>query len=738
MIQKIQRFVLPLLFGAAIMASVIYCFRSADVTKLTLVALLYETGLFILFDRINNMRLKKLRGLVYVVLFIIVEITAITLISQADTPVSFSKWFYGSESTETYSSDYFTGLMLGGGFFFISVLYYFTQIIYRSLGTLLLIMFSFAIYAKRLDTMPLKYLIPILVLYLSVMVHNRQMAVSEKVTVVPGKSYYTSVLLFTASVICITLVVPKPNIKSKQERDARFLNIIDTGQVDEITSDVITNVSERQHGGEQDETVLFTVQTDEAICYLKRQSFLSYRGDKWYYNLYNNDNESQHTYVWKNSKFVLDNTSFSSVINVLESYFTEFKDSGYGDKLEILNEYKNNLNIRKSMTVNFTNSDYRFNALSLPNKTNSVTINGKENFSEIGEVTINGEWNVLNNNRVRSALVEYDDEAEYEKLIERLKLTTEEYDAIINYAYKNYRYRNPQITSIRSERNNAELYHNGEYDEYDSKLKQLAVEITKGYTSDYDKATALEKYFEEEGFVYDLSYIPDDISIEYFVFESKRGICSDYATAMTLMARSVGLKARYCTGYAAYERNGDGLIVRAKNAHAFVEVYVGGCGWMTFDPTVSDFMYLGNDDNDTETKTDTTEIKLIIIIITTSLVVSFVLICAFRRKISECLFRIKLRFKDNNIFTVMIYNRIVKLVSRKLSLNLSAMTSSEVSELVSKEIELDISRITQVFEKTYYGKVDVSDEEKAELYDIYRSHYKTLKKRDKLLKLVEE
>ena len=100
----------------------------------------------------------------------------------------------------------------------------------------------------------------------------------------------------------------------------------------------------------------------------------------------------------------------------------------------------------------------------------------------------------------------------------------------------------------------------------------------------------LENYFTENGFRYSLEYVPEDNSIDYFVFESKTGYCAGYATAMTLMARSVGLPARYVEGFAAFEKSPEGsYVIRDGYAHAFVEIYIPGAGWMTFDPTVADY-----------------------------------------------------------------------------------------------------------------------------------------------------
>lgn len=78
----------------------------------------------------------------------------------------------------------------------------------------------------------------------------------------------------------------------------------------------------------------------------------------------------------------------------------------------------------------------------------------------------------------------------------------------------------------------------------------------------------------------------DDPVME-FLTESKRGHCSLYASAMTLMLRELGIPARYCTGFAVYPFNSglNTVVLQEKNLHAWVEVYLGELGWITFDPT---------------------------------------------------------------------------------------------------------------------------------------------------------
>jgi transglutaminase-like putative cysteine protease len=64
---------------------------------------------------------------------------------------------------------------------------------------------------------------------------------------------------------------------------------------------------------------------------------------------------------------------------------------------------------------------------------------------------------------------------------------------------------------------------------------------------------------------------------------------------MTVLARSAGLPARYCTGYAmlrASENSDSSFIASNKTAHAWTDIYFEGIGWVTFDPSDWDFSEL--------------------------------------------------------------------------------------------------------------------------------------------------
>lgn len=80
-----------------------------------------------------------------------------------------------------------------------------------------------------------------------------------------------------------------------------------------------------------------------------------------------------------------------------------------------------------------------------------------------------------------------------------------------------------------------------------------------------------------------------DNSIDAFLFDTQAGFCGHYAGALTFLLRSAGVPARIVTGYQGGEWNSDEqyLSVRQYDAHAWVEYWLQGRGWVRVDPTAA-------------------------------------------------------------------------------------------------------------------------------------------------------
>jgi transglutaminase-like putative cysteine protease len=122
----------------------------------------------------------------------------------------------------------------------------------------------------------------------------------------------------------------------------------------------------------------------------------------------------------------------------------------------------------------------------------------------------------------------------------------------------------------------------------DPRIKQLAEQITAGATTEYDKAARIELYLKSHyRYTLDLTGPRTADPLAYFLFTRRAGHCEYFAAAMTVMLRDLGVPARYVGGFLPGEYNdvGGDWIIRASDAHTWVEVYFPGSGWITFDPT---------------------------------------------------------------------------------------------------------------------------------------------------------
>ncbi len=122
----------------------------------------------------------------------------------------------------------------------------------------------------------------------------------------------------------------------------------------------------------------------------------------------------------------------------------------------------------------------------------------------------------------------------------------------------------------------------------DARIPALARQIVGRATNPYDQARAVESYLRSHyNYTLDLSTTPPADPLANFLFQRRAGHCEYFATAMTVMLRTLGIPTRYINGFLPGEFNsvGGDYIIRASDAHSWVEVFFPGYGWLTFDPT---------------------------------------------------------------------------------------------------------------------------------------------------------
>jgi transglutaminase-like putative cysteine protease len=122
-----------------------------------------------------------------------------------------------------------------------------------------------------------------------------------------------------------------------------------------------------------------------------------------------------------------------------------------------------------------------------------------------------------------------------------------------------------------------------------TRIADLAAGLAASTATRYDAVVAVEDYLRTHA-TYDLNSplpAPGADAVDDFLFISRRGFCEQFASAAVIMLRTRGIPARLVTGYSQGETSGGTRVMRASDAHAWVQVWYQGTGWVDSDPTAS-------------------------------------------------------------------------------------------------------------------------------------------------------
>jgi transglutaminase-like putative cysteine protease len=128
----------------------------------------------------------------------------------------------------------------------------------------------------------------------------------------------------------------------------------------------------------------------------------------------------------------------------------------------------------------------------------------------------------------------------------------------------------------------------------DPGVQSLARRQVIGLTTDFEKGLALEAFFRKPlSFRYSTQVEPGHAAADLGAWlldpdspNYRTGYCEQFATAMAVMARQVGVPSRVVLGFAPGRLSPDGrIVVVDRNAHAWVELWMPTQGWVRFDPT---------------------------------------------------------------------------------------------------------------------------------------------------------
>ncbi len=125
----------------------------------------------------------------------------------------------------------------------------------------------------------------------------------------------------------------------------------------------------------------------------------------------------------------------------------------------------------------------------------------------------------------------------------------------------------------------------------DRRIGQLARRVAAGAGTDFAQASAVEAFLRSEyGYTLELPEEEHPDPLAHFLFERRKGHCEYFASAMAVMLRELGIPARLVTGFQSGVWNPyTGMyVIRAADAHTWVEAWLPGRGWTVFEPTPPD------------------------------------------------------------------------------------------------------------------------------------------------------
>ena len=714
-IEFFSRSALPILMTSVIARMIIKCYYFEMTAPLTVLFAVMSVGCFMLFDLIKKRRFLGM--LVYLALFSLMMFLGSRLMSAGwyNTFITFTDWFYLNRDTAGFNIYYFFMMYLSGGFFLISIVYYFTRVRFRATGLMLCLLFPFVIYAKRADIMNGYEVTVIVTVFLAILVHNRlRENKPAEVRAVNDIAYIVTVAVFVSAAGAFAMLIPKPEVKSVLERDSHAFDITPLNNSKNTYSRYSASSSAR-YGASYTGEILFYCESDylKDVYYLKRQAYDNFYGDTWH-----NDRGSEKytTFDYYSGMNIDRNTYYNSLKALADT--GRYKQYGLDPSVFTLGEFTDS---------SFRVFDERFKGVYVPTPSGVIAKTFSESLSDPYYMYGDGEIMVKKVEADYDYTVRYYPETDnYVNYASKLAMDGDSYYTMLMSAAENGDLTN---TALITQYQKAAEYYTGGV-ETSPRIAELARSIVKGKVSDYDKAKALEVYYENAGFIYDVDFEPDDTSLEAFLFDHKTGSCTSYATAMTIMARVVGLPARYVEGFAAYEKTDSGSIaVRDSHAHAYVEVFVAGAGWLVFDPTVPGYMSEGTGGGGGFSISSIAEyFSRVFVLLGVGL---FVFIVIMFDRVIELAFRIRMRFVKGDARIIKLYARVIKLLEFSGGDELRSYTAKMLTDYAREHNNADITPIARLFERTCFGSIPLEDGAFGEAYRHYKGIYKYLRKRPK-------
>lgn len=718
-----------LIYTVIVMMSIMYHYKSEHTIIYGIASFIIAGLSFRLFDYMTKHKFIGTMGYIALFSVFLYAVGFAQKKGENSYPLSFGIWFLTPQDVLDYSQWYTIEIFLLFLIFMMSVIYYFTRIRYRIFMGFLIFIIPFAIYGKEYEKMPTYLIIMLAVSYILIMIEFRQIQNTDEIEIVGKNNIWKSVAVYAVIFASASAIVPKPEIEA--DRDLLDTLISAEQFTDRLTA-MLGVFQDTTDGGQfrsDSNTPIYYVNAPEPMR-LKLTTFstYSYENDSWSVEYFDK--------------------------NFAETFETTAESSGNG-----LYSFPETAGLTKAiLQIAETNPDfagkYGLSGI-LPEQVNvpedswiSITSNsGGSQFAPVPQLVQNF-WSTSYRDSmalIHSGIIyadgnpnrfSYDEKFVFsytpdtffadiknksavdmlsvgnysEMLSDAVYLTENEYSDMISDELEKY----ISYSDILMDYGN------------NQKIHDLAQQITFGLASDYDKAKAIEAYFRDNGYVYDLDYRKaTGENAEDFIFTAKKGVCYEYATAMVLLARASGIPARYCEGYnmsQMYENisTDTNFIITGNDAHGFPELYIKGFGWVSFEPTVASDDTIKQDATASEALT---RAGIIILIIALAVIICIMFYPVVSHRFF--IFRYSRKSPDDTVRAVM--NRIYR-----LSGNDTGYTSHELADLILAEWDTDIYGTAELFDRAVYGEAVLNDTEKELAMHSYIAFYENLREKKRI------
>lgn len=660
-------------------------------------------------------------GIIITILFMTMMPTFFRLIAGNDWGDSFQQWFLtGAEQIPT-KFEYLLALLISFAPFFSVVTYYFTNVLYRMSFLTLTSLIPCAVYVKVLSEINNVYVCLIAILNVAILMTYLRTKQRTGKKVVGSQAEIISACVFVFVLLVVSSIIPKENDARYYDRfEELFMNSGVNVRLDDnysLFSEFSGNADNFRDFANRRMYTLYGF----SMPYFKRQSFdyYDFESDRWYGDEYYS-NPYYSDFEWASRAQFMSLSELQRAIKAADGY-----ETGFAEKynLQRLASYEQ---LNDPVREIFVQPE-DFGAIYYLSPARAINVEIYDRGEQI-YVTRSGVFRNRQNPHGRTLGYKIDCFDEFTSRVYWFELGGADMDSdtsekmlteLKSILEKNNDPLADNVSAFLDVHSYAEEYRKSTEDNsshISDRIKELAESVTAGYTYDWEKAAALQNYFINSGYVYDIRYISDDTSPEHFLFESQRGSCSDFASAFVLMARSVGLTVRYAEGYVSDITSREGVfVVRDSGSHAYPEVYIQNMGWVVFEPTVpSDYNDIIADDGDVAGNINIDyDLVMVVLVIAGFILAATLAAMLLYPVINERRFMRRIANASPEECIRLVYGRISGKTVSKLIRRAETYTPYETAVEFNRIAGCDLTELAFMVERVVYGGENADDGEKS-------------------------